>query len=429
MEDAHLSLETLARWLAGELEHEEVLREVAPHLVATCPVCCRLGEEIRRLQCESGHWSEVVAVLETREAPALAALLEGRPHEEQMRLASEDESLHTWGLCQYFLRASREAAFQDPSQAVDWARLAVRLSDHLGEPYHPDWIRALRARAYAQLGNAYRVLGELKSADHAFLCADECLESSGAGDLSLRAEVLGLKASLRLDQRRFEEALRLLDESLALCREAQDVRGAAKALLKKARLLYVQEKLDQAISSLRQSEPEIEHAGDAVLSARSRQNLLTYLTQAGRHEEAAELLPEVQSLFQDAAEPVDHLKLRWAAASIAQGLGRPAEAESLYREVRTAFLALDKGYDAALVSLDLAALLAEQGRTAELKPLAAEILAAFSARGVDREAMASLLLFHQACAEASATLEMIHRLAAELRRSRREVRRAEDSLP
>lgn len=293
MEDAHLSLETLARWLAGELEHEEVLREVVPHLVATCPICCRLGEEIRRLQNESGHWSEVVAVLETREAPALAALLEGRSHEERMRLASEDESLHTWGLCQYFLRAGRKAVFQDPSQAVDWARLAVRLSDHLGEMYHPDWIRDLRAQAHAELGNAYRVLGELKSAEHSFFRADEYLKSSGIGDLRLRAEVLGLKASLRLDQRSFEEAYQLLDESLALYREAKDVRGTAKALLKKARLLYVKGDLQQAISFLRQSEPEIERAGDVLLSLRSRQNLLTYLTQAGYHEEAAQFLPKV----------------------------------------------------------------------------------------------------------------------------------------
>lgn len=99
-------------------------------------------------------------------------------------------------------------------------------------------------------------------------------------------------------------------------------------------------------------------------------------------------------------------------------MGRPVEAESLYLEVRSAFLSLGKGYDAALVSLDLAALLAEQGRSTELKPMAAEILAAFSARGIDREAMASLLLFHQASAEEKATLQMIHRLAADLRRSR-----------
>ncbi len=108
-------------------------------------------------------------------------------------------------------------------------------------------------------------------------------------------------------------------------------------------------------------------------------------------------------------------------ASIIQGLGRPAEAEALYREVRSAFLSLEKGYDAALVSLDLAALLAEQGRTSELKPLAAEIVAAFGIRGVDREALASLLLFQQACAEESVTLEMIRRLAAELRKSRQEL--------
>jgi tetratricopeptide (TPR) repeat protein len=414
-------LETLARWLAGELEHEEVLREVVPHLVAACPVCRRLGDEIRRLQNESGHWSEVVAVLETREAPALAALLAGRSHEERMRLAAENESLHTWGLCQHLVRTSRETVFRDPAQAVDWARLAVRLSDHLGESYHPDWIRDLRARAYADLGNAQRVLGELKGAEHAFFRAEENLEASGTGDLALQVEILGLQASLRLDQRRFEEAHRLLDRSLALARDAKDARGAAKVLLNKARLLYVQEDLHQAITLLRESAPEIEQAGDPRLTACARQNLLSYLTLAGRHEEAEQLLPEIRKLFKDTAEPLDRIKLRWTEASIAQGLGRTAEAESLYQEVRSVFLSLEKGYDAALVTLDLATLLAEQGRTAELKPLAGEIVAAFGARGIDREALASLLLFQQACAEESVTLEMIRRLAAELRKGRPEL--------
>ena len=357
-------------------------------------------------------------MLETQEAPALAARFQDRPQEERMRLASEDESLHTWGLCQYFLRASREAVFQDPGQAVDWARLAVRLSDHLSQSYHPDSIRDLRARAYAQLGNAYRVLGELKGAEHAFLCARECLEASGTGDRSLQAEVLGLKASLCLDQRCFEEAGNLLDRSLALFREARNARGAAKALLKKAKLLYLQDEIQQAIALLRQSEPEIEQAGDIHLSVRSRQNLLGYLTLSGRHQEAAQLFPEVQALFHGIAEPLDQIKLRWAEANIAQGLGRSAEAEALYQEVRSAFVNLEKGYDAALVSLDLAALLAEQGRAAELRPLAAAVVAEFGGRGVDREALASLLLFQQACTEERVTTEMICRLAAELRKTR-----------
>jgi hypothetical protein len=105
--EGHPSLETLARWLAGELEHEDVLREVAPHLTENCPVCRRQKEEIRHLQEESAHWSETVAVFETRQAPELAQFLEGRPHEEQMRMAEESEDLHTWGLCQYLLRDPR----------------------------------------------------------------------------------------------------------------------------------------------------------------------------------------------------------------------------------------------------------------------------------------------------------------------------------
>ena len=109
MKDSHLSLETMARWLAGELDHREVLMNVVPHLVASCPVCRGLQEEIRRLQNQIGHWSEVVAVFESREVPALAAILERRPPEYRMWLAAENESLHTWGLCQHFLQASCEA--------------------------------------------------------------------------------------------------------------------------------------------------------------------------------------------------------------------------------------------------------------------------------------------------------------------------------
>lgn len=417
-EDVHPSLETLARWLAGELEHEQVLREVVPHLVARCPVCRRLGEEIRQSQVESGHWSEVVAVLEMREAPALAATLQGQPHEEQMRRAEADEGLHTWGLCQFLLRASREAVFQEPSRAVELAQLAVRLSHHLGEAYHPDWVLLLRARAYAQLGNARRVLGEPKGAEYAFLRAEACVEASTAGDIQLEAEILRLKASLRLDQRLFEEALDLLERSIVLSRAGQDDLGAAKALIKKVRVFQVREDLGAAILLLQENAVEIEKAGDLRLFAYSRQHLVTLLAFSGRSNEAKRLLPEVQALFREVAEPVDWIKLRWTEASIAQGLGRLEEAEEMYREVQRAFVELGKGYDAALVSLDLAALLAQMGRTAELKSLAAEILTSFEARGVDREALASFLLFQQACSEERATLEMARRLGTLLRRTR-----------
>src|SRR5215210_4264188 len=69
MEENHLSLETLAKWLSGRLEHDAVLQQIVPHLVLVCPVCRERYEQIRQLQREAGHEDEEVGVVEWREAP------------------------------------------------------------------------------------------------------------------------------------------------------------------------------------------------------------------------------------------------------------------------------------------------------------------------------------------------------------------------
>jgi len=413
----HPSIETLARWLAGELEHEDVLREVVPHLTGSCPVCKLQEEEIRLLQEESGHWSETVAVFETREAPELARLLEGRPHEEQIRMVEENEGLHTWGLCQYLLKRVREEVFTDPTKAVETALVAIRLTKHLRDTYHPGWVLDLRARAYAYLGNALRVRGELKAADYAFLRAEECLEQGGTGNPRLEAEIVSLKASLRLDQRQFQETLGLVDRTIHCYRLAASPDGIAKALLQKAKLFKEWGDLDSAIRAL-QSE-EVNRIQDSRLRAVASHDLLCCLISTSRLDEAERLLPAVHASYAGVAGPLDWARLRWTEGELAQGLGRTDEAEIAYREVQGKFLELGKSYDAALVSLDLGALLAGQGRTEELKTLAAEILPVFESREVHREAMAALLLFHQACSEERATRELIQQIAAALRRERR----------
>ena len=74
VEDDHPSLKTLARWLAGDLEHEQVRRELAPHFLESCPTCRKMRQEIERLLKESGHWNETVAVSGDRGAANLGRL-------------------------------------------------------------------------------------------------------------------------------------------------------------------------------------------------------------------------------------------------------------------------------------------------------------------------------------------------------------------
>lgn len=419
MEDAHLPLEVLAKWLSGGLEHDVVLSQVVPHFLARCPVCQERHREILQLQEEVRHWNEEVVVLEGLQAPELWNQLVGQSYEEQIRQVEEDEDLHTWGLCQLLLKKSLEAAFQEPAQSIDLANLAIRIAGHLGEAYDPAWVRDLRARAFAYLGNGRRVLGELRSAEDAFQTAERLLGRSSTGNAYLKAEILALKSSLRRAQRRLKEALEMTDESLSFYREASDTHGIGKVTLKKVKILEEMGELDEAIALLQEIPAEIDPSGEPRLFAYARFNLICALILTGRFGEAEALLSEVLGLFSGTAQPLDLVRLRWAEGNIALGLGRLGPAEAAFHEVRQEFLERRMGYDAALVSLDLARLYAQEGCTDDLKRLARELMPIFEARDVHREAIVALLMFQRACEEERLTVEMVQEIASYLRRERR----------
>lgn len=418
-EDAHLSLETLAKWIAGRLEHDEVRRLVIPHLLAMCPVCRERYTEIARLKKEVGHWDEEVAVFEGLLAPELWAELADRPFQEQLAEMERNESLHLWALTQLFLKKSREAIFNNPVRAIELVHLALSAVRHLSVAYDPNWVMDLHARCYAYLGNARRVLGELRSAGDAFLQAEAFLLQSGTGNLEIRAEIFGLESSLCRAQRHFPEALEFIDRALSIYRKLSDPHGVAKAILKKAQLLSEAGELDQAIELLKTSTGEIDPSLEPGLFAYARYNLLSGLALAERFEEAQALLPEVRDLFERTAQPLDLIRLRWAEGLIGLGLGRLGPAEAAFREVRREFLAREMGYDAALVSLDLARLFAQEGCVDDLKRLAAELMPIFESRDVHREAIVTLLLFQRACEEERVTVDLVRKFATSLRRERR----------
>src|SRR5215218_565504 len=301
MGERHLSLETMARWLTGRLEQDDMLREVVPHHLEQCPGCREAYGELQKLKEETGHWDEEVALLESREAPELAVRLEGTPDERRDDLIDDDESLHTSGLCQLLLNRSLAAVRRDPEEAFDLADRAVRLTAHLGPTYDPQWVLGLRARALAIRANARRVLAELRGADADIRKAWTCLSRSAMEGSRVEAEILDLESSLRRDQRRFEEARRKADGALDLYRENQDAHGVGKVFLQKAKILEESNDLSGAIELLRRPLDWIDPEREPQLYASARYNLLCGLIHAGRHPEANELLSEVRELFRGTA--------------------------------------------------------------------------------------------------------------------------------
>lgn len=420
MKDEHLALETLARWLSGELPHEDLLRQVVPHFLERCPTCHQRYEEVLRLQREVEHWNEAIAVQEGLRAPEQLAALGNLPFEEQLQRIEEDGELQSWGLCQLLIRRSLEAGLDDPSRAVTLAELAVRIADLLpGEAYDPHWVTDLRAKCWAYLGNARRVLGELWSADEAFRRAEMYLEKTMTGNARVHAQVADLKASLRRDQRRFAEAATLLDQATRTFEELGDSHHVGRSLINKAKLLEEQGELKSAIEALRQAGPLLDSAREPRLVFCCSLTLVVLLTAGGKHAEAEALLPETRRLATEQQNSLDLVRVAWAEGRIAFGLGRLGAAEASFREVQKEFFERGMGYDAALVSLDLAMLYAQEGCTAELKQLAAELLPVFESREVHREAMAALLMFQHAAEEETLTLELARHLAEFLKRERR----------
>ena len=228
--DVHPSIVTIARWLTGRLEHDELLGVVAPHLFARCPDCGALAEELERRRREVGHWDALVAATEHQEALGLLPMLDAGPLDERLRLVEQDENLQFWGLCHLLVAKSREAAATNPATALDRARLAVRISRHLDPAYDPAWVADLRARAAAALGNARRALGELHGAEDAFLEAEELL-AAGTGSPAVAAEVLALVALLRFDQGHAGDAMQLAREAAGIYRQADEPARAGVALL------------------------------------------------------------------------------------------------------------------------------------------------------------------------------------------------------
>jgi len=414
---SHPSIETLAKLLAGDLSHEELLAEVVPHLLERCPECRQRHEEILRLQQEVGHWDERVAVLEGPQASELFAALRDLPFDEQLSLVVDDEAFQIWGVCQLLLKESLEAALEDAGRAVNFAELGVRVAYTLGDAYDPNWVLDLRARAYAYLGNGQRVLGELRSAETAFREAESLLARSMTGNDLVTAEVIQLKSSLRRAQRRLPDSMELVERALTIYRDNSDFQGVGEVLLKKAKILEELGDVEGAIASLREAVEIVDPRSRLGLYA--RHNLVLCLSQAGRYQEADRFLPEVREAFAESGKPLDLLRLRWTEGKLSLGMGRLQEAEESFRQVQGEFLARGMGYDAALVSLDLAILFAQEHRTEDLKRLAAQILQVFESRDVHREAVATLILFQSACEEERLSADLATQLATVLQRERR----------
>jgi tetratricopeptide (TPR) repeat protein len=342
---------------------------------------------------------------------ALKALSAGR-----RRLAVERERRYwNWALAERLCEESLRAAAHRADEGVDLTRLALRVAELT--PGDEAWRSRLHGWVWAFVANARRVQGDLLGADEGFLHADRLATTGTTAipDLLDEARPLGLKASLRRHQGRFDEALTLLEQALKTS-NSNVARG--QTLINKANTLKRMGDLERSLADLRQAELLLKGSQDVRDTWLVQQSLVHTLWQLGRFTEAEARLPEVRRRALATGNELDLIRTLWVEGGVAAGLGRRAQAIAALEQVRGYFHANRIAYDAALASLELAVFYLEEERITEVQALAEEMFWIFKSQGVHQEAIAALRLFYEAARKDEATAELARRLHEYLTKAR-----------
>lgn len=449
MTEIHPTTEALEGFVLGQLSPME-MREIARHLLTGCQECQEatgslwepeedLDEDLETLSlAEAGSedlsegYDDVLDRVFKRVVVAESVLAEqrvasGKLFEELMQVSPERRRLLLGNsgrfrnrmLCERLIEESYEARFEDPRRSIDLAQLATFVADRLRleDCESQEGLDSLRARAWAHLGNAFRINFDFPSAEQAFAVTESLLEEGSVALLD-RARVLVLLAVLRKDQHRFLEASQLLDRASILYKRLGQWNLLGRTLLQKALVCGESGDSEGEMRLLRRALDLIDPQDDPRVFLAARHNLINALNESGRSREAFALLFHTRPLYLKVGDRMNLLKLRWLEGLVALGLQRIEQAEAAFREVRQAFVELDLAYDVALVSLDLASTYTLQGRSADVRQVAEETVTIFQAHNIHREALAALLVFCHAARMDQAGIELVREVSGFLKRAR-----------
>ena len=432
----HPTRDEIVRFLSSQTAQEN--RKVARHLFE-CAACSALALGALRSSAATAEGGRVLAyragaggagadadplrlrlVAALRELAAAAPLmaeLRTHPCDRWRLIVRNQERFRSLPVALGILDTIRELSFDQPRLGAQLAELALALLDRLSPAtYGRRLLDDVRARAWGEIARSHRLAGDYTGSEEAFRRAGELLAGS-ADPVELGGHLHRL-ASLRKDQRRFDEARALLGRAVDLYEDAGDRRLAVRALTTLGNLHIDEGSPGEALPPLLEAVERVDAEDDPRTALFARHNLALAFAELGEHAEASRLFAACRDAYERLGDAHTLLRARWLEGIIAAGSGEEGRAEELLRGVRSLLAADGQDYDAALASLDLAMLLAAQGRSGELRELAEEMAATFLGHDVHREAAAALGFFRQAVAQQRATAELAAAVGRYLKRAR-----------
>jgi len=305
-----------------------------------------------------------------------------------------DMSVEGLGVYEALLARSWAIRYDNPREMCHLANVAVEMCAHFDlKVLGPRKVADLKARAWGELANAYRVANKYREAQNAFGTAFGFIRQ-GSGDPDLLTRLLDLEASLLGTLREFPLALERLKTLAIRYREAGDTHLAGRTLITQALYMFYRGDAEAACQTVAEGLALIDRERDPSLALVAAFDQLLFLVDCGRFREAKKLLFKHRPSFSDQGRIV-MLKLRGIEGRISYGLGELESAEIAIRETKEGFAEAGMGFACALEGLDLAMTLLRQGRPEEAFQEGLESAEMFIALSIHREILGTVLLLQE----------------------------------
>lgn len=317
------------------------------------------------------------------------------------------------------VQQTSELVHTEPQRALSVARIAVACSEvarHLVRD--AALVADLRCEAWTALANAQRVIGDHHRADRSFARATAYL-SVGKGSTSLAADLHRKRATLRAEQRRFDEAETDLREAASLSNRAGDKEAAARCQFILGWIYSLRGAIEQAFFAVAKALRTVDPEATPELYFQGLHRQAQYLSELGRSAQALALSGSLEHAYAAFGGGVVQLRGLWLRGKIHSDLHEWAVAAAYFERVRDSFLNRGMLYDAALAGLDLALAYSELGRRDDVRKLAEEMYDVFTAQQIPREASAALLLFADSALARKADAAFIREIGRQLEAMRR----------
>lgn len=238
----------------------------------------------------------------TRARKELAALLELPAGERLTAIRRARRRFRSPAFAHLLVEDARTRVRRSPREALEVLDLVRPALELIPGALAREWARALAVRAEAHRANALRVTGDLHAADRHFREVRHRLAAAGIEDAAVEAEVASLEASLRRDQRRYEEAALLLDRAAVIYETVRENEGLARVLIQRAEIGQHFERHEDALADLERARTLLDPERQPFLYLFTVVGAVPTLLDGGRYLEAERVLGQAEGTVA-AAEP------------------------------------------------------------------------------------------------------------------------------